>query len=62
MKRLPGVSDINVSYGQESLALTFDEDRTSLAAIEAKSHALGFTPVGGPVSEPTGASEAGRSS
>ncbi|MGF6416520.1 copper chaperone CopZ [Paraburkholderia sp. MM5482-R2] len=62
MKRLPVVSDINVSYGQESLTLTFDEDRTSLAAIEAKSHALGFTPVGGPVSEPTGASEAGRSS
>ncbi|MGF6638513.1 hypothetical protein [Paraburkholderia sp. MM6662-R1] len=33
MKGLPVVSDINVSYGQESLTLTFDEDRTSLAAI-----------------------------
>jgi len=27
MKRLPGVSDINVSYGQESLSLRYDEDR-----------------------------------
>jgi Zn2+/Cd2+-exporting ATPase len=47
MKRLPGVSEINVSYGQESLTLKFDEDRTSVAAIEGKVRALGFTPVGG---------------
>jgi Cd2+/Zn2+-exporting ATPase len=47
MKRLPGVSDINVSYGQESLSLKFDGDRTSSAAIEGKIRALGFTPVGG---------------
>lgn len=47
MKRLPGVSDINVSYGQESLTLRFDQDRTSVTAIEDKVRALGFTPVGG---------------
>ena len=47
MKRLPGVSDINVSYGQESLCLTLDQDRTSPTSIEDKIRALGFTPVSG---------------
>jgi Cd2+/Zn2+-exporting ATPase len=47
MKRVPGVSDISVSYGQESLSLKFDEDRASVDAIEEKIRALGFTPVGG---------------
>ncbi|SAL79921.1 heavy metal resistance membrane ATPase [Caballeronia terrestris] len=47
MKRVPGVSDINVSYGLESLSLKFDVDRTSSAVIEGKIRALGFTPVGG---------------
>lgn len=46
MKRLPGVTDINVSYGQESLALSFDEDRSSQQKIEAQIRALGFTPIG----------------
>lgn len=45
MKRLPGVTDINVSYGQESLALSFDEDRSSQQKIEAQIRALGFTPI-----------------
>ncbi|MFD2263499.1 heavy metal translocating P-type ATPase [Lacibacterium aquatile] len=45
MKRLPGVTDISVSYGQESLSLMLDEDRTSRATIEDKIRALGFTPV-----------------
>jgi Zn2+/Cd2+-exporting ATPase len=45
MKRIPGVSEINVSYGQESLSLTFDEDRTSPTSIADKITALGFTPV-----------------
>ncbi len=47
MKRLPGVSNINVSYGLESLSLKFDGDRTSSTVIESKIRALGFTPVGG---------------
>ncbi|WMD19702.1 heavy metal translocating P-type ATPase [Achromobacter seleniivolatilans] len=46
MKRLPGVTDINVSYGQESLALSYDEDRSSQQKIEAQIRALGFTPIG----------------
>ena len=46
MKRLPGVSDINVSYSGGSLALNVDEDRTSQRTIEDKIRALGFTPVG----------------
>jgi Cd2+/Zn2+-exporting ATPase len=46
MKRIPGVSDINVSYGQESLSLKFDGDRTSSTVIESKIRALGLTPVG----------------
>jgi Cd2+/Zn2+-exporting ATPase len=66
MKRLPGVSDISVSYGQESLNLKFDEDRTSVAAIEEKVRALGFTPVSGIAREPIRAggapAEAGHSS
>lgn len=45
MKRLPGVTDINVSYGQESLALSYDEDRSSQQKIEAQIRALGFMPV-----------------
>ena len=45
MKRLPGVSDIDVSYGLQSLSLVVDEDRTSRATIEAKISALGFTTV-----------------
>jgi Zn2+/Cd2+-exporting ATPase len=28
LKRLPGVSDINVNYGTETLVLNVDEDRT----------------------------------
>jgi len=48
MQRLPGVSDISVSYGQESLALRLDDERTSVAAVESRIRALGFTPVGAP--------------
>lgn len=36
LKRLPGVSNINVNYGTETLVLNVDEDRTSLATIEGK--------------------------
>ncbi len=44
LKRLPGISDLEVSYGQRSLSLTLDEDRTPRGAVEAKVKALGFTP------------------
>jgi Zn2+/Cd2+-exporting ATPase len=43
IKRLPGVSDIDVSYGLRSLSLVVDEDRTSRDTIEARISALGFT-------------------
>lgn len=45
MKRLPGVSDINVSYTAGILALHVDPDRTSQETIEAKIKALGYRPV-----------------
>jgi len=45
MKRLPGVSDINVSYSQEKLSLVLDADRTSEEVIDGKIRALGYTPV-----------------
>ncbi len=45
MKRLPGVSDIDVSYAGRSLSLRLDEDRTGVGAIERQVRALGFTPV-----------------
>jgi Cd2+/Zn2+-exporting ATPase len=45
MKRLPGVSDIDVNYSLQSLSLVVDEDRTSRHAIEAKIRALGYAPV-----------------
>jgi Cd2+/Zn2+-exporting ATPase len=44
LKRLPGVSDINVSYGTETLALNLDEDRNSRKVIEDKIRGLGYTP------------------
>ncbi|MBU4610337.1 cadmium-translocating P-type ATPase [Achromobacter sp. GG226] len=46
LKRIPGVSDIQVSYAQESLAVSLDEDRSTRQAIESQIRALGFTPVG----------------
>ncbi len=45
MKRLPGVSDIDVSYAGRSLSLRLDEDRTGVGAIERQVRALGFTPI-----------------
>jgi len=45
MQRLPGVTDINVSYSAASLSLNLDEDRTSRSTVEARIKALGFTPV-----------------
>jgi Cd2+/Zn2+-exporting ATPase len=56
MKRLPGVSDINVSYSGGTLALQLDKDRTTPSTIESKIKALGFTPV----TEDEGAKVTGR--
>jgi Cd2+/Zn2+-exporting ATPase len=46
MERLPGVSDINVSYAGGPLALNVDQDRTSQRTIEEKIRALGYQPTG----------------
>ncbi len=51
MKRLPGVSDINVSYTAGTVALNVDEDRTSRGTIEAKIRALGYRPAGSATAE-----------
>ncbi|MDI3470348.1 MAG: P-type ATPase [Pseudolabrys sp.] len=45
LKRLPGVSDINVNYGLETLSLALDEDRTPRETIEARIRSLGYTPA-----------------
>jgi Zn2+/Cd2+-exporting ATPase len=47
MRRLPGVTDIRVSYASGTLALQLDEDRTSARTIEEKVRALGYTPLAG---------------
>jgi Cd2+/Zn2+-exporting ATPase len=45
IKRLPGVSEVDVNFNRESLSLIVDEDRTSRATIEKKIEALGYTPI-----------------
>lgn len=44
LKRLPGVSDINMNYSTETLSVRLDENRTSLEVVENKIRALGYTP------------------
>ncbi len=51
IKRLPGVSEINISYAAATLALDLDEDRGSPRMIEDKIRALGYTPAGAPLAE-----------
>ncbi|HZG27880.1 MAG TPA: heavy metal translocating P-type ATPase [Ensifer sp.] len=57
MKRLPGVSDINVNYSQESMVIMLDEDRTSPQTVEDKIKALGFTPISAGADNQAGASQ-----
>lgn len=44
LKRLPGVSAIDVNYSTETLSLDLDADRTPLDAIDKKIRSLGYTP------------------
>jgi Cd2+/Zn2+-exporting ATPase len=44
LKRLPGVSDINMNYATETLSMRLDENRTSREVVEGKIRALGYTP------------------
>jgi len=45
IKRLPGVSDIEVNAGSGLLSLKLDEDRTQPSDIAARVKALGYKPV-----------------
>lgn len=46
LKRLPGVSGIDVNYGAETLSLQLNTDRTSRASVEKKEHPIvGLHPV-----------------
>jgi Zn2+/Cd2+-exporting ATPase len=44
LKRLPGVSDINMNYSTETLSMRLDENRISREVVEGKIRALGYTP------------------
>jgi Cd2+/Zn2+-exporting ATPase len=48
VRRLPGVSDIDVSYTAGTLVLRLDEDRTSARTIAEKIKALGYRPLDAP--------------
>lgn len=53
LKRVPGVSDIDVNYSLQRLTLAYDADRTSPIVIRERIRGLGYTPSddGGPISE-----------
>jgi Cd2+/Zn2+-exporting ATPase len=44
LRRLPGVSDINVNFATETLSVRLDENRTRRDVVESKIRALGYTP------------------
>src|SRR3546814_6942830 len=54
LKRLPGITDINVNVGLETLSLVLDEDRISRRAIEERIRSLGYTPHPVPGEIPAG--------
>lgn len=45
LKRIPGVTEINMSYSTEMLSFRLDENRSSSETIENKIRALGYKPV-----------------
>ena len=45
IKRLPGISDLDVNAGSGMLTLMLDEDRTSRSEIVARVRRLGYTPA-----------------
>src|SRR5437868_6303090 len=44
LRRLPGISDINMNYATETLSARLDADRTSQHVVEGKIRSLGYTP------------------
>lgn len=55
VKRLPGVSGVEVSFGLRSLSLTMEEERISRETIEAKIKALGYSVESGGTGSSAGA-------
>ena len=49
MYHLPGVSDVDVSHANGTLALQLDEDRTASFLIEERVRSLGYIPLAGHV-------------
>lgn len=45
IRRLPGISDLDVNAGSGMLTLMLDEDRTSRSEIVARVRRLGYTPA-----------------
>ena len=44
LKRLPGVSNVDVNYGAQTLSLELDTDHTGTNEIDSKIRSLGYTP------------------
>ncbi|ABS64978.1 Heavy metal transport/detoxification protein [Parvibaculum lavamentivorans DS-1] len=53
MYHLPGVSDVDVSHANGTLALQLDEDRTASFLIEERVRSLGYIPLAGHVEPET---------
>src|SRR3546814_19465173 len=55
LQRLPGIPDLHVNVGLETLSLVLDEDRISRRAIEASIRSTRFQPTPLPGEIPAGA-------
>jgi mercuric ion binding protein len=42
LERVPGVADVTVSYGEQTATVTFDDERTNVAALTAATAEVGF--------------------
>ena len=42
LERVPGVADVTVSYGDQTATVTFDDERTDVAALTTATAEVGF--------------------
>ena len=42
LERVPGVADVTVSYGNQTATVTFDDERTDVAALTMATAEVGF--------------------
>ncbi len=42
LERVPGVADVTVSYGDQTATVTFDDERTDVAALTMATAEVGF--------------------